>query len=271
MSKQEIATQGRQLYGVVQRSALTALGGGDEQVTAAAAARVAQAFLSAQSASRDPSAWDRLSPASVSAAVGTSIATDLYPGGPMPAVYLVPQSGQLQWRITHRGLAELARRAGYDLRSVPVGVDDHLVESLGLVVEHEQRGTRPHDRTTLRGVIVVVRDRRSGDEQAHMVDVDVIEARRAKSQMSNKGPWRDWYIEMAIKTAILYLGARGTLPLSTGMRAAIEAERVQASIRREPPQHRGKAALPDYSEPYQEPEPADAEYSEPETADATSD
>lgn len=266
MSNDTQMTPARQVYATAHRAALVAMSGGDPERAKAAASRVALAFQAAASSSPQPAAWGNLDPASIAACVGASITTDLYPGGAMPPVYLVPQSGQLQWRITHRGLCELARREGYHLRTVPVGRADELRESFGLVVEHLPAGPRPQRLADLAGMIVVERHRATGDEMAFFVPADVIDQRRRKSKMSDRGPWAEWPIEMAAKTAILYLGARGSLSISTGMRAAMEAEQVEAEARSESaPPRRGKAALPDYSAPPERVE--EPEYTDPGRAD----
>ena len=237
-------TPAQAVYRDARRAAMVALAQGDPERSEAAAARVALAFQAAASGAPKPEAWRGLDPASIAACVGASIATDLYPGGAMAPVYLVPQGGQLQWRITHRGLCELARRDGYHLRAVPVGRADELEQSFGLVTDHRQVGPRPSKLADLAGVIVVVRHMTTRDEMAFFVDHETIDARRRSSRMSGRGPWVDWPIEMAIKTSILYLAARGTLPISTGLRDVLEAERVTAAVVEAPePTRRGKALI----------------------------
>lgn len=199
-----------------------------------AAGRVARAFYSAVSAAKNPSAWGSVSPQSVAAAVAASVDTELYPGGPMPDVYLVPQSGSLDWRITHRGLATLCRREGYDVRPVPVHEDDHLVIEFGEVTEHRADPRQsPGGMADLFGVIVVVTHAETGQTTRLWTPLAVIEARRRTSRMSDRGPWRDWPVEMACKTAILYHASRGSLPVSGQMRRAMEAEVIEV-VREEP-------------------------------------
>lgn len=242
MSKTDIA---RDIQSRASKAAAVALSDLNPEAAKAAAARVGLAFAAAMSASPKPEAWANLDPASIATAVGASVSTDLYPGGPMPPVYLVPQGGALQWRITHRGLCELCRREGYDVRAVPIGLGDKVRQSFGLVVEHEQSNDPP-PRTLeeLFGIIVVVRGPR-GSELAYLVHRQLIEDRRKVSPAKDRGPWRDWPIEMAQKTAILYLAARGSLPVSTSMRAAFEADPIEVQAIAEKPK-RGRE-LPDYS------------------------
>lgn len=225
-----------------------------------AAARVANAFAASVANAKNTTAWSKVSQTSVAAAVATSIHTDLYPGGPMPTVYLVPQSGELQWRITHRGLAELCRRDGYEVRPVPVGRDDHLKVEAGLVIEHEQDPDNPPDSLAdVRGVLVEVRHTSSGHVTRHWVAAKTIDKRRRVSRMKDSGPWKNWPVEMAQKTAILYLGSRGALPVSTSMQRAMEAEVIE--VIREPADRPTPQALPldDSTDDVIDPEVVDAE------------
>jgi hypothetical protein len=62
-----------------------------------------------------------------------------------------------------------------------------------------------------------------------------IEKRRMKSQMRDSGPWAEWYVEMAIKTALKYAAGRGVIAFDdSGLQALgndsdvhIEAVQVQ--------------------------------------------
>ena len=70
----------------------------------------------------------------------------------------------------------------------------------------------------LAGVAVVVR--RLGDSTPAAkvwVSTKRILARAKKSPMFRKGrgPWKDWPIEMAQKTAVLYVASRGTMPIDS--------------------------------------------------------
>lgn len=211
-----------------------------------AAQAVTMAFLAAMKSSKDPGAFLRADPSSIAACVAMSAQTDLFPGGPNPVVYLVPQSGEIQWRITHRGLCVLAARAGYNVMAVPVGSSDHIVVGFGEATEHRADPANHVDSLEdLVGVIVVVRRNGDGDVLTRAwVPRAVIEKRRGVSRMSNKGPWKDWPVEMAQKTAILYTAARGSLPVDTSaIRAAIEAEHKADQIVVQPAGASGMAAL----------------------------
>ena len=170
---------------------------------------------------------------SLAQAIATSIETDLFPGGPHPPCYLIPQDGRINWRITHRGVAILAAREGLLLKPVPVHVDDHLVVQLGEVIDHKQNDDAM-SLDELAGVCVVVRDMQTGADVArHWVSRKRIEARADKSDSRKKGfgPWKEWDIEMAQKTAILYLAARGAIPMdSPAWREAVAADYRAADV-----------------------------------------
>lgn len=257
----------RTMQSTVQKVATAALTDLNPEKAKAAATRIALQFADSVASARRPEAWKDLSPASIASAVGASMATDLYPGGPMPTVYLIPKAGQLQWRITHRGLCELCRREGYHVRTVAVGREDELEQSLGLVTHHRPADdTIPRRLEDLRGIVVAVRGP-DGAELAYYVPRALIEERRAKSDMPNKGPWRDWPIEMAQKTAILYCAARGYLPISSSMQAAMTADPIEVEAVADERPRRGREIprydqAPEVVEPELEPE-LDPETGEP--------
>jgi len=188
-----------------------------------AAQRITMSILGAMQSARDPSAFHTCTDLSLANCIALSAQTRLMPGGPNPTVYLVPQSArrgeppELQWRITHRGIAVLAYRAGFGIRAVPVQNDEFLRISLGEVVEHVGSAADwPRSLDEIQGIAVVVRDLdRSADVVRAWVPRQVIEARRAKSRMSDRGPWRDWPVEMAQGAAIRYLMSRGQIPLDS--------------------------------------------------------
>lgn len=227
------------------------LAGEDPEKVQKAANKVSRAFYKAVAGARNPQTWANLRPESVAEAVANSVDTDLYPGGPMPQVYLVPQSGALEWRITHRGLTELCRREGYAVRAVPVHRDDHLRVSFGEVTEHEADPRRsPSSLDELLGVIVVVRKVSEAHSEKLWMSIDDIERRRQTSRMGNKGPWKDWPVEMAMKTAILYHAARGSLPTSSSLQRAVDAEYVK--VESEPVTRSQPRALPMHDDPQPE-------------------
>ena len=201
---------------------------GDPEAVAVAARRVGLAFAAAVAAAQRPEDWMRVSRQSVMEAVRASIETDLYPGGAMPVVYLVPRGGTLAWSITHRGVAELCRREGYGLRPVPVHTSAEVEVEAGLVTHlAESPDAWPTSMDDLRGVMVEVTDP-EGRTMRHWCPQAMI---RQRAAAKGAGPvWRSWPVEMAIKAAVLYLARRGALPVS-GLQAAVAYETPPPEVR----------------------------------------
>lgn len=196
-----------------------------------AARRLHGAFVTACRQARKPADFLAVSEASVASAIAASASTGLYPGGATPAVYLVPQRArkgerpELQWRITHRGLCILASRAGFGIVAVPVGRDDVLEVSFGEVITHRaDPAAWPQTIDELVGVIVCVK--RLSDGRAigrFWTPAGLIDQRRATAR--NDSVWKAWPIEMAVKTAIKFHNARGSIPMeSAELRTALEAD-----------------------------------------------
>jgi len=200
------------------------------------AQRITMAILSSMQAARDPSGFFHCTDLSLSSCIALSAQTRLMPGGPYPAVYLVPQAPrrgappELQWRITTRGIAILAARNGFGVRAVPVGANDFLQVSLGEVVEHNgDPGYWPVDLSEIAGVAVIVRDLEHGHDVIRAwVPLDVIVRRRDMARTDKM--WREWPIEMAQKTAIKYAMARGIIPLDSPELATALTEEIGDAV-----------------------------------------
>lgn len=220
-----------------------------------AAHAITMAMLSAMRTSRSPRAFLEVTEASVADCVATSHETGLHPGGPNPVVYLVPQAPrkgaqpELQWRITHRGLAILAARAGYGVLAVPVSVDDMLRVEFGEAVVHEADPYAwPESLDDIQGMIVVVRRISDGVtiSRAWMPRQAVL---RRRDVSRDGAVWESWPVEMAQKTALKWAFARGYVPLdSPEMRAAMGADERSGTIdivatAAEPARPAGRAAL----------------------------
>lgn len=171
-------------------------------------------------------------PASVARAVALSALTGLKPGGPLPDVYLLPQkmNGRLMcdWRISWRGYATLAQRAGYRLRAVEVHEGDTFEYAEGLFPDLKHlpvNGTNTWD-TLLAVYVVAHRVGAAHEVPAFMVvSRSTIEARRNASPSRNSGPWQSWPLEMARKAAIRYAIQRGLVPLDDVAAHAYEQDR----------------------------------------------
>ena len=183
-----------------------------ETKAAEAGARTALAFAAAHRAAKDPSQIERCSPESIAACVATSALTGLMPGGPNPLCWLIPKGGQLTWMPSHRGLTVLAQRAGYQIVPVAVGPCDDLVVEFGEVVSHSQDYQNPPTGLgDLQGVIIVVKRIVDGVTfgRYFIPGSDIVKRSKARGA----GPvWKDWPIEMAMKTAIKWVFSRGLVP-----------------------------------------------------------
>lgn len=184
----------------------------------------------------------------VAEAIALCALTDLKPGGPLPDCYLIPrksknpQTGQwdipgLQWMISFRGLRKLAERSGVDLEAVPVfrGEDFTVRRGLTPTLEHnpDYMGTVARTWDNLALVYVVARHRNGRPPTFEVVSRHDIERRRDNSdayKRQKSGPWIDWPVEMALKTAIRYAISRGLVPLDEVGQVAFDADGKQDAI-----------------------------------------
>lgn len=192
---------------------------------ARAAARVGMAFAAAARTARRPEALYACSRASVMSCVAMCALTNLMPGGPSPAVWLVPKKGELNWWLGHRGIATLALRDGYALRAMPVHRDDTLRVEFGEVVQHEADPDAWPDRLSdLRGCYVSILRLSDGLSLGRpWLPMEAIDKRRKAALTQDV--WSSWPIEMAQKTAIKWAMSRGYIPVeSMEMQLALEAD-----------------------------------------------
>ena len=182
------------------------------------AAQFGIAFRAAAAASRDPGAIYGCSVESVASCLTNSLLTGLMPGGARPGCYLIPKGGQLLRWINHRGIMELARRAGHTVqaRSIFPGDIIDLHEDEGGIRYRYEANHDPDSESyeNLAEVVVLVRNGAGKAIEYVRMSRKQIEARRAKSMQPNKGPWQDWPLEMALKTALKYALSRGIISIS---------------------------------------------------------
>lgn len=183
----------------------------------AAAARVALAFRSAAATAKEPEAFWSCAPETVANALATSAFTGIMPGGPFPGCYLIPKKVNgiqtLNWWITHRGIKTLARRAGQCIETLPYFDGDEVVIVRGRDWRVEViEGPAPDrdDAQALAGIVYWVSDINTGALLAcRKMTRAQIGKRWAKSAQKDSGPWAEWGIEMAEKTAIKFAAGRG--------------------------------------------------------------
>jgi len=206
--------------------------------------------------------WDRCAPASIVAAIEWCARHGLYPGGSPPTVYLIPQAGELQARITHIGYATLAARAGIRLRTVAVHKADELHLDCGLVVTHGQDpDTEPASLEDLRGVIVCYAS--PGQPETRLwVGMAAIRAARSASR-SRGGPWETHPVQMARAAAIRAAFRRGDI-IAEGLQLPEDPDEVAAQREAERVERARSGPAADLARARQLPAPVDAWEPEPE-------
>lgn len=194
-----------------------------------AAGRISVAVSACAASARKPDDFYLCTPDSVARCVAIAALTEMMPGtGPTALAYLIPrrprkgEAPQLQYQLSHRGLNALARRTGQTMIPVPISRRDELRFSPDGDVEvvHRDIDNPPTSEADLRGVIVLVRELRSGVTVCRgWVPVSIINKRREgsdsykfalkESWAKETDPWHQWYVEMAVKTAMHYAISRG--------------------------------------------------------------
>ena len=215
----------RHNVGLIARTLLTEWVGADRANEAIG--RVTNAIAASAAAARNPSDFYACTPDSVARAVATAALIGIMPStGKSALAYVIPQRPrrneppQLDFMLSHRGLLALAKRSGQHGSAIPIGFGDELAvsEDGDVVVRHRDFDNPPTTWEDLRGVLMVVRDIKTGHVLSReFMPKKLIEARRAMSRSfssSNEwarknSPWSTWPVPMAQKTAIHYAIARG--------------------------------------------------------------
>lgn len=206
--------------------------------------RVLAAFKSA--AIRNP-AWLECEPPSVLRCAMWCAHLDLYPGGYLPDVYLIPRNQKVRgehgdtWvkvltaQPSWRGLKKLVERSGCKNVRVRAVYEGDLFEvwdgTEGAHLKHVPTFEHDDDFDKLHACYVLA-TLPSGVPMFHVISKRGIERHRASSDSYNprgtrspSGPWVDHPVPMAMKTAIADAVARGTLPiLDDGKALGGEAE-----------------------------------------------
>lgn len=201
---------GRTVQGLAERGLVEMFGSENGKQ---AAARVAVAFRAAAASAKDPSALYKCSPESVASCMALSAMTQVMPGGAYPGCYLIPKGGALGWWISARGVKTLARRNGQVVATFPYfNFDDVEIDEFEMTFRLTKGDGDRDDYKSLDGIVVLVRDLSTSAKLGmRVVTKAQIEKRRRKSLQPNGGPWAEWPMEMADKTAIKLAAARGDI------------------------------------------------------------
>lgn len=189
-----------------------------------AAGRLSAALAASAASARNPSDFYACTPDSVARCVAVSALTGIMPSvGAGSLAYLIPrrprkdEPPQLNYQLSHRGMNALAGRAQRTMVAIPLGPNDKIeIDDSGEVRVIDRDIDNPvDDIEDLRGIMLIVKNTETGVTLSrNFVAKKLILARRAMSDAFNakngpSGPWVDWPIEMAQKTAMHYAIGRG--------------------------------------------------------------
>ena len=196
-----------------------------------ATGRIATAISASAAASKNPDEFYECTPSSVAKVIAISALTGIMVStGAGALAYAIPrrprkgEAPQLQYQLSHRGLAALAKRAGLSLVAIPISYSDTVqVRETGEVyVTARDIDNPPSNEEQLRGVIVLVRSLSNGAVvSSGWVAKSVINERRSvsdswkyaentgKDWAKESSTWHQWYVEMAMKASMHYAIARG--------------------------------------------------------------
>lgn len=209
---------------IARRSVLQILSGEKAKV---ASGRIMLALSAAQSL--NPAIMD-CTPDSVARCVAMAAMTGIMPGGFAPKAYLVPKSpGQgkpkeLNYWVSHRGILDFARRAGWTVTTSLVSIHDEFSIDDDVIhhkpnpdkVPHIDFSAKPQPINELRGIIVRAFPIDNPlAKVSRWVNLQQLDERRAKSDTKDSkwSPWNVWPLEMYEKTALKYCASRGLFDL----------------------------------------------------------
>lgn len=196
-----------------------------------ATGRIATALSASAAAARDPSDFYACTPASIAKVIAISALTGIMVStGQAALAYAIPRRPrkddppQLQYQLSHRGIAVLAKRAGFALIAIPISVNDKIAidKNSEVVVKERDFDNPPANDQELRGVLVIVKSIETGvciskgfvakaiiDKRRDSSDSYCYAEKSGKDWAKDNSPWHKWYVEMAMKTAMHYAINRG--------------------------------------------------------------
>jgi len=194
-----------------------------------ATGRIATAISASAAAAKNPTDFYECTPQSIAKVIAISALTGIMVStGQAALAYAIPrrprtgEQPQLQYQLSHRGIAALARRAGLALVAYPISVRDEIDvdESGEVLVRSRDIDNPPQNEEDLRGVVVLTKSTETGVILSRgFVAKSIINIRRLQSDSyryaeknawaKESSPWHKWYVEMAIKSAMHYAIGRG--------------------------------------------------------------
>ncbi len=196
-----------------------------------ATGRIATALSASAAAAKNPQDFYDCTPQSIAKVIAISALTGIMVStGQAALAYAIPrrprkgEPPQLQYQLSHRGIAALAKRAKLTLVAYPISIRDtvEMDDNSEVIVTARDFDNPPQSEEELRGVMVLVKSFDTGICLARgFVAKSIINVRRQQSdsyrfaEMQGKewakesSPWHKWYVEMAMKTAMHYAINRG--------------------------------------------------------------
>ncbi len=168
--------------------------------------------------------WQKITNIQMIAAAVTVYETGLSPVGAVKELYLFPEGGVLQVRLSPAGLVKLAGRSGQIVRPAVVRDGDLFEYEIG--VEGPRLRHRPvaFSEAAIVGAYVAVY--RAADNAllrvVTMSPADIAVC-KSKSKMKEKGPWKDFFEQMAIKSVLHRALSSGAITFDDGLTHALAA------------------------------------------------
>ena len=176
----------------------------------------------------------KCSPASIFLSTVRAFALGIEPNGSLSEGYLIPfwdgkKGGyESQFMPSYRGLQNLARRSGEirDIYAKAVCENDvfEVEEGTERKIVHKPDYTKQRGKTVCYYAVFHLKD---GGVDFEVMSIDEIEKVRRSSKAADKGPWIDWYDEMAKKTVMKRLLKRA--PMSVELADAIRLENAAST------------------------------------------
>lgn len=173
--------------------------------------------------------WQKITNIQMIAAAVTVYETGLSPVGAVKELYLFPEGGVLQVRLSPAGLVKLAGRSGQIVRPAVVRDGDLFEYEIG--VEGPRLRHRPvaFSEAPIVGAYVAVY--RAADNAllrvVTMSPADIAVC-KSKSKMKEKGPWKDFFEQMAIKSVLHKALSSGAITFDEGLTHALAAVPIGA-------------------------------------------
>lgn len=222
---QEFRQRSTQIAGVLLRDWV-----GEERAREATG-RIATALSASAAAAKNPQDFYDCTPQSIAKVIAISALTGIMVStGQAALAYAIPrrprkgEPPQLQYQLSHRGVAALAKRANLVLIAVPISIRDRVEvdDNSEVIVTERDFDNPPLSEEDLRGVLILVKSAATGICLAKgFVAKSVINVRRQQSDSyrfaedpknawaRDSSPWHKWYVEQSMKTAMHYSINRG--------------------------------------------------------------